>query len=90
VLGVCLDDLKDLAMVDVVLVNGGGISVKMPSRVELEVKDSPPSFRGELAKGGNKPATLETGLVVTVPMFITPGTIIRVDTRTGEYTERVS
>ncbi|PKB76550.1 MAG: elongation factor P, partial [SAR202 cluster bacterium MP-SAtl-SRR3965592-G1] len=47
-------------------------------------------FRGDTAQGGNKPATLETGLRVNVPMFITPGTVIRVDTRTREYTERVS
>ena len=77
-------------MVDVVLYNGTPISIKLATHVELEVKETPPSFRGDTAQGGNKPATMETGLVVTVPMFITPGTIIRVDTRTGEYTERVS
>ena len=90
VLGDSLEYLKELAMVDIVLYNGSPISVKMPTHVELEVTDTPPSFRGDTAQGGNKPATLETGKVVTVPMFITPGTIIRVDTRNGEYTERVS
>ena len=90
ILGDSLGYLKELALVDVVLYNGTAISVKMPTHVELEVTDTPPSFRGDTAQGGNKPATLETGLRVNVPMFITPGTIIRVDTRTGEYTERVS
>jgi elongation factor P len=54
------------------------------------VVDTPPAFKGDTAQGGNKPATLETGLRVTVPTFITSGSIIKVDTRTGEYTERVS
>ncbi|NQW23707.1 MAG: elongation factor P [SAR202 cluster bacterium] len=90
ILGDSLGYLKELALVDVVLYNGRAISVRMPTHVELEVTDTPPSFRGDTAQGGNKPATLETGLRVNVPMFITPGTIIRVDTRTGEYTERVS
>jgi elongation factor P len=58
--------------------------------VELKVVDTPPAFKGDTAQGGNKPATLETGLRVTVPTFITSGSIIKVDTRTGEYTERVS
>ena len=66
------------------------ITVNLPTHVELEVKETPPAFRGDTAQGGNKPATLETGLRVTVPMFITNGTVVRVDTRTGEYTERVS
>ena len=64
--------------------------VKLPIHVELEVTETPPAFRGDTAQGGNKPATLETGIRVNVPMFITPGTVIRVDTRTGEYTERVT
>ena len=55
----------------------------------LEVVETPPAFKGDTAQGGNKPATLETGLRLNVPMFITPGTIIKVDTRTGEYAERV-
>ena len=90
ILGDSLVYLKEQAMVDVVLYNGSPISVKMPTHVELEVTETPPAFRGDTAQGGNKPATLETGLRVNVPMFITPGTTIRVDTRTGEYTERVS
>ena len=45
--------------------------------------DTPPAFRGDTAQGGNKPATLETGLRINVPMFITPGTVVKVDTRTA-------
>ena len=90
VLGDALSYLKEQAMVEVILYNDAPISVKLSIHVELEVTDTPPAFRGDTAQGGNKPATLETGLRVNVPMFITPGTVIRVDTRTGEYTERVS
>ena len=90
ILGDALDYLKEQAMVDILLYNGAPISVKLPTHAELEVTETPPGFRGDTAQGGNKPATLETGLRVNGPMFISHGTIIRVDTRTGEYTERVS
>jgi len=90
VLGDALDYLKEQMMLELVVYNGSPISVNLPTHVELEVKETPPAFRGDTAQGGNKPATLETGLRVTVPMFITPGTVVRVDTRNGEYTERVS
>ena len=89
-LGSTLDYLKENMMVEVVFYNGAAINVKLPTHVELKVTETPPSFRGDTAQGGNKPATLETGLRVNVPMFITPGTIVRIDTRTGDYTERVS
>ena len=89
-LGDNLDYLKEQMIVELVVYNGSPISVNLPTHVELEVKETPPAFRGDTAQGGNKPATLETGLRITVPMFITPGTVVRVDTRTGEYTERVS
>ncbi|CAI8005655.1 Elongation factor P [Geodia barretti] len=90
VLGESLGYLKENAHVEVVFYKGAAISVNMPNHVELEVTETPPSFRGDTAQGGNKPATLETGLRLNVPMFITPGTVIRVDTRTGAYSERVS
>ena len=90
ILGDSLGYLREQAMVEVIFYKGSAISVNLPTHVELEVTETPPAFRGDTAQGGNKPATLETGLRVNVPMFITPGTTIRVDTRTGEYTERVS
>ena len=89
-LGSSLDYLQEQMMVEVVFYNGTAIKVILPTHVELKIVETPPSFRGDTAQGGTKPATLETGLRVTVPMFITQGTVIRVDTRTGAYTERVS
>lgn len=56
--------------------------------VELEVTDTEPGFKGDTATGASKPATLETGAVIKVPLFIDIGTVIRIDTRTGEYLER--
>ena len=90
ILGESLGYLKENAQVEVVFYKGSAISVNLPTHVELEVTETAPSFRGDTAQGGNKPATLETGLRVNVPMFITPGTVVRVDTRNGSYTERVS
>ena len=89
-LGSNLDYLKEQMVVELVLYNNAPITVNLPTHVELAVADTPPSFRGDTAQGGNKPATLETGLRITVPMFIANGSVVRVDTRTGEYTERVS
>ena len=89
-LGSTLDYLKEQMVVEVVFYKGSAINVNLPIHVDLEVTETPPAFRGDTAQGGTKPATLETGLRVNVPMFITPGTVVRVDTRTGAYTERVS
>jgi elongation factor P len=57
--------------------------------VDLKVTETAPSFRGDTAAGGGKPATVESGLTLTVPFFINQGDLIRVDTRTGAYVERV-
>ncbi len=89
-LGSSLDYLQEQMMVEVVFYKGSAIHINLPTHVELKVTETPPAFRGDTAQGGTKPATLETGLKVNVPMFITPGTVVRVDTRNGEYTERVS
>ena len=85
-----LDYLTEQMVVEVVFYNGSAINVNLPTHVELVVSETPPAFKGDTAQGGNKPATLETGLRINVPMFITPGTVVRVDTRNGTYTERVS
>ncbi len=66
------------------------VKVVPPNFVDLRVVETPPGIRGDTATGGEKPATLETGLVVKVPLFVTTGEVIRVDTRTGAYVERVS
>ena len=89
-LGDALNYLKENMMAEMVFYKGSPINVNLPTHVELQVAETPPAFRGDTAQGGNKPATLETGLRINVPMFITPGTVVRVDTRTGAYTERVS
>lgn len=67
---------------------GNVFAVEPPMFVELEVTDTEPGFKGDTATGASKPATLETGAVIKVPLFIDIGTVIRIDTRTGEYLER--
>jgi len=66
------------------------ISVELPITVELQVIDTGPGFKGDTATAGNKPAKLETGITIQVPLFINQGDIIKVDTRSGSYLERVS
>ena len=61
-----------------------------PNFIELEITETDPGLKGDTAQGGSKPATLSTGAVVRVPLFITEGEVIRVDTRTGEYVSRAS
>ena len=72
----------------VMLWNGVPLNVTAPAHVELKITASDPGLRGDTATGGGKPATLETGAVVRVPLFINEGEVIRVDTRTGEYIAR--
>ena len=67
---------------------GKVMGIELPKSVTLKVVDTPPSFKGDTVSGGGKPATLETGLVVTVPVFVEPGEDVVVDTRTGLYLER--
>ncbi len=81
--------LKDQAMCQVTLYNGEPISVTPPNFVELRIVQTDPGLRGDTASGGTKPATLETGAVVKVPLFIEEGEVLRIDTRTGEYVSRV-
>ena len=65
------------------------IGIRLPIKVELKITDAPPSIKGNTASGGGKTATLETGATVTVPFFVSVGDVIRVNTETGEYVERV-
>jgi len=64
------------------------VGIEIPKSVDLKVVDTPPGYKGDTVSGSGKPATLETGLTVNVPMFINVGDVIIVDTRTGEYLER--
>ena len=89
-MGDALHYLKEQALVHVVFYNGEPIALQLPTYVDLQVVDTPPWARGNTAQGSNKPATLETGLIVQVPFFVNAGETIRVDTRTGTYLERVT
>ena len=73
----------------VILYNGSPISISPPNFVELEITTTDPGLKGDTAQGGTKPATLETGAVIKVPLFLEIGETVRVDTRTGEYMSRV-
>ena len=75
--------------VTVVFHDGTPIGVELPTAVDLRVKETAPGFRGDTVSGGSKPATLETGAVVQVPLFVMAGEVVRIDTRTGTYLERV-
>jgi elongation factor P len=80
--------LIDNIELDVAMFNGEPLSVDPPEKVVLRVTYTEPGFKGDTATGGNKPATTETGLVVQVPLFISNGDLIRVNTTTGAYVER--
>lgn len=75
--------------VSVLSADGEIISVESPAHVDLEVSETDPGLKGDTATGGSKPATLETGVVVQVPLFVNIGDRVRVDTRSGEYLTRV-
>ena len=81
--------LKPNTKLQVSMYQGRPLVVTLPNTVDLEITDTAPEIKGATATNQNKPATLETGLVVSVPPFIKSGEIIRVDTRSGEYVTRV-
>ncbi len=82
--------LKENDLCEVSLYGEEVIAVELPGSVALTVAATDPGVRGDTAQGGSKPATMETGLVVQVPLFISEGEVIRVNTQTGEYIERVN
>ncbi|KYO65829.1 MULTISPECIES: elongation factor P [Thermovenabulum] len=88
-LGDALKFLKENLEVMVVFYEGKAIGIELPTFVDLKVVETEPGFRGDTATGGSKPATLETGAVVQVPLFVEIGDVVRIDTRTGEYLSRV-
>lgn len=89
-LGDAKNYLLDGMQLDVVYYNDEALTVEPPITVDLTVTYTEPGFKGDTATGGTKPATLETGLTVQVPLFVTTGSKIRVKTDTGTYVERVS
>ncbi len=80
--------LKEQDICTLTLWNGAPISVTPPNFVILQITETDPGVRGDTASGGGKPATLETGAVVRVPLFVETGELIKVDTRSGEYVSR--
>jgi len=86
--GAAVNFLKEGDTAVLPMYNDAVIGVDLPAAVELEVKDTEPGIQGDRVSGARKPATLETGLVVQVPLFVNPGERIKVDTRTGEYLSR--
>jgi elongation factor P len=81
--------LTDGIKVELLTYEGQAIDVELPTTVDLEVVETAPSFKGDTASGGGKPARVSTGAMVQVPFFVSTGDTIRVDTRTGEYVTRV-
>lgn len=81
--------LKEQDVCTVTLWNDSPLSVQAPNFVELKISETDPGLRGDTASGGSKPATLETGAVVKVPLFIEEGEVLKIDTRNGEYVSRV-
>lgn len=81
--------LKENDSCDLLTYNGEPIDIELPTSVNLTVDYTEPGFKGDTATGGTKPATMETGLVVSVPLFVNQGDLLKIDTRTGEYIERV-
>jgi elongation factor P len=87
-LGSAPNYLKEGAIISIQFHHQEPVEVLLPIFVELQVTKSDPGIRGDTASGGSKPATLETGMVIQVPLFIEEGDIVKVDTRTGSYSER--
>ena len=88
-LGDAVRFLRENMDVTVVFHENRPIEVELPNSVDLRVVETSPGFRGDTVSGGTKPATLETGAVVQVPLFVNPVEVVRVDKRTGSYLERV-
>ncbi len=81
--------MKPNMLVEMRTWEGELLGVHLPVKMDFVIKDAPPAIKGNTVSGGNKQAILETGAVVSVPLFINPGDTIRVNTETGEYVERV-
>ncbi len=81
--------IRENDIIDLLTYNGEPIDVELPTSVTLTVTRTDPGFKGDTATGGTKPATLETGLTINVPLFISEGDQVKVDTRNGAYIERV-
>ena len=88
-IGDALKFVKENEMVKMCSHNGGVFAVEPPLFVELQITETEPGFKGDTATGATKPAIVETGATVYVPLFVEQGDVIKIDTRTGEYLSRV-
>ena len=88
-IGDALKFVKENEMVKVCSYNGNVFAIEPPLFVELAITETEPGFKGDTAQGATKPATVETGAQVNVPLFVNEGDVIKIDTRTGEYLSRV-
>ena len=84
------DFLKENTEVEILFIDGSPVTVELPNFMELQIVKTDPGIRGDTASGGSKPATLETGAVVQVPLFLNEGDVVKVDTRSSEYLSRVA
>src|SRR5512132_3409103 len=84
------DFLKENTEVEMLFIDGSPVTVELPNFLELQIAKTDPGIRGDTASGGSKPATLETGAVVQVPLCLNEGDVIKVDTRSGDYLGRVA
>ncbi len=89
-LGDMVGYLQDGKEMTALLYNEKPISIQLPPKVVLKVSETTPGVRGDRAQAGSKPATMETGLVINVPLFVEEGEMIRINTETGEYVERAN
>ncbi|MCL2741909.1 MAG: elongation factor P, partial [Oscillospiraceae bacterium] len=89
VIGDALKFVKDNTVCKVLTYKEGVFGIEPPFFVELEIVETEPGIKGDTATGANKTATVETGAVIRVPLFVNQGDVVKVDTRTGQYMERV-
>jgi len=87
--GDSLHYLKEGMNLEILTCKDEAVSIELPTAVELQVIETEPGFKGDRATAGTKPAKLESGFVVQVPLFISVGDSVKIDTRTGEYLEKV-
>ena len=89
-LGDALNFLVENGSCELRMYGDEAVGIELPAAVELEVAETDPWVKGDTAQGGTKPAKLQTGIMVTVPLFVNPGDLLKIDTRNGEYLERAS
>lgn len=90
ILGNAINYLKPNMILDALLFNGEIININLPVKMDFKVIEAPPAIKGNTAQGGNKQVTIESGAKINAPLFINEGDVIRINTKTGEYVERVS